>query len=71
MEAGSMPTLRLVRCSFPARAASRVLLPEPGGPNSRVMRPGGMMALTFSRMLKCLVEGLISFSLNSMPCSAP
>ena len=56
------PTLRLVFCSLPAKAASRVVLPDPGGPSSRVMRPGGIIALTSSKMLKCFVDDLINLS---------
>ena len=63
-------TLRLLACSLPAKAASRVLLPDPGGPSRRVMRPGGMIALTSSRMLKCLVEDCMNLNFWNKPCTS-
>ncbi len=63
-------TLRLLVCNLPAKAASRVLLPDPGGPSRRVMRPGGMIALTSSRMLKCLVEDCTSLTFWNKPCTS-
>jgi len=42
-------------------------LPDPGGPSRRVMRPGGMIALTSSRMLKCLVEDCTSLTFWNKP----
>ena len=63
-------TLRLLACNLPAKAASRVLLPDPGGPSRRVMRPGGMIALTSSRILKCLVEDCMSLNFWNKPCTS-
>ncbi len=63
-------TLRLLACNLPAKAASRVLLPDPGGPSRRVMRPGGMTALRSSRMLKCLVEDCMNLNFWNKACTS-
>ena len=49
-----------VFCIRPARALSRVDLPAPGGPRSRVMRPGLKVPLTSSRMQNCVLLGFMA-----------
>jgi len=44
----------------PARALSKVDLPAPGGPRSKVMRPGLKVPLTSSRMQNCVLLGFMA-----------
>ena len=67
-KAGVRPTDMLLCSSLPAKASSKVDLPEPGGPSSRQILLGGMMPLTLSRMVKVRLAVFFTLSISRKPC---